>query len=539
MLRLWELNFEISRASSTSLHIQIAKIISQAIELGRLTSGTALPGSRVLANRIQVNRKTVVQAYDALIEEGWLTTQQKRGTFVAPYMPTQHAKDTVNLSLDINKTRAQTRAQITVLQKASDTSAISTKHFTTPNPAVVAFQHKPVSQLLDHQLTNTSEIITLSTGSPDNRLMPFAPISRAMRHALIAYARHRNNHEQNTSGHPVLKEALASMLNIERGLQINPDHICVVPSSQAGIYVVAKQFIQAGDGVVIEQLGNPLARQAFTDCGVRIFDVTHNHEGMDLTHLALLCQQQNIRAVYLAPNHQIPTTVRLSNAKKIQLLKLAELYNFLIIEDDRDSAFYFSNGEAQIAADLYTERAPIASIEATRVILIGGLSQILGDAFSVAYIVADPQIIQSCTAALLTSGGKTDETRQLVIAELLNTGEIKKHHRRSLHAYATRRLLFASLLTEALDGYVTFEMPNLGLAFWLQLHPAIDMMQLNKDLQKENIYLQMGNGYAALRHMHVPALRIGFADLNKEEMQRVIARLKNAFYQQTLNLRRA
>ena len=83
LLRPWDLNIQILRDSTLSIHAQIAKAIIQDIKSGRLISGTALPGSRLLAHKIQVNRKTVIQAYDDLVALGWLHTQNKRGTFVA------------------------------------------------------------------------------------------------------------------------------------------------------------------------------------------------------------------------------------------------------------------------------------------------------------------------------------------------------------------------------------------------------------------------------------------------------------------------
>src|SRR5690606_18178394 len=57
------------------------------IQRGRLLPGTVLPGTRLLAKDLNVNRKTVIQAYDELIAQGWLSTEHKRGTFVAPGIP--------------------------------------------------------------------------------------------------------------------------------------------------------------------------------------------------------------------------------------------------------------------------------------------------------------------------------------------------------------------------------------------------------------------------------------------------------------------
>ena len=83
MLRPWKLEVMIERDSDIAIHSQIANKIIDEIQQGRFEVGMALPGTRELAIKLGVNRKTVVQSYEELIAQGWLTTESKRGTFVA------------------------------------------------------------------------------------------------------------------------------------------------------------------------------------------------------------------------------------------------------------------------------------------------------------------------------------------------------------------------------------------------------------------------------------------------------------------------
>src|SRR5437588_13017006 len=54
----------------------------QAIQEGRLESGTRLPPTRELARRLKVARTTVALAYDRLAGEGLLISRVGAGTFV-------------------------------------------------------------------------------------------------------------------------------------------------------------------------------------------------------------------------------------------------------------------------------------------------------------------------------------------------------------------------------------------------------------------------------------------------------------------------
>ena len=527
MLRLWELNFEISRHSDTSIHLQIAQIISQAIQSGRLASGYALPGSRALSDRIAVNRKTVVQAYDALIAQGWLITEYKRGTFVAPNLLGK--TNVFNKTNLVDKSNVFSKASGAGTKNTFNQSSSNTDFLSKKQPLLKPAVSNNHSQFT-HQNNTLADGFIFSDGLPDSRLMPFMPISRAMRHALITTSRNSQSGWGDARGHHQFRAALAEMLNFERGLNVNTEEICVVRGSQMGIYVAVKQCIHLGDYVVIEQLCNMQARQAFIASGARILEVAHDEDGIDLTHLALLCQQQKIRAVYIAPNHQIPTTVQLSMQKKSQLLKLAQLYDFLIIEDDNDYAFNFNSVPEPSNHNPHAINFPIASLpHHQRVILIGGLSNVLGADFRHGYIVADAHTVQACGEIIASIDQQGDQIAELAMAELLNTGEIKKHIRRCQPIYSERRQLFAALLTEELGDFIHFNLPNSGLAFWLQMHTNRNITQLINDTARHQIQLSMGNTFSALSHLQIPAMRIGFANLNPDEMRLGINKLKNVF----------
>src|SRR5215831_7668209 len=60
--------------------------LRQAVQSGRLTSGTRLPATRTLAADLGIARNTVADAYGQLIAEGWLTARQGSGTRVAEHV---------------------------------------------------------------------------------------------------------------------------------------------------------------------------------------------------------------------------------------------------------------------------------------------------------------------------------------------------------------------------------------------------------------------------------------------------------------------
>ena len=63
---------ELNAESSLPLYVQIANGISRNIQAGILKKGTKLLGSRLMADLLNVHRKTVIAAYDELYAEGWI-----------------------------------------------------------------------------------------------------------------------------------------------------------------------------------------------------------------------------------------------------------------------------------------------------------------------------------------------------------------------------------------------------------------------------------------------------------------------------------
>ncbi len=74
------------------LQRQLYAALRGAILEGRLAPGIRLPGTRGLAESLDVSRTTVALVFDQLRAEGYLRGQQRRGTFVAHVVPDDHLR---------------------------------------------------------------------------------------------------------------------------------------------------------------------------------------------------------------------------------------------------------------------------------------------------------------------------------------------------------------------------------------------------------------------------------------------------------------
>src|SRR5215218_2544307 len=72
----------IDRDAEDSVTRQLVAAFAAAIEDGRLGPGDKLPPTRALAEAAGINHLTAARVYKRLAEEGYVTAQVGRGTFV-------------------------------------------------------------------------------------------------------------------------------------------------------------------------------------------------------------------------------------------------------------------------------------------------------------------------------------------------------------------------------------------------------------------------------------------------------------------------
>ena len=77
------LTYPLTSEDPRPLYEQLAAFLRQDILDGRLPAGSRLPSKRSLSENLGVSTITVESAYNRLIDEGYVTSEPKRGYYVA------------------------------------------------------------------------------------------------------------------------------------------------------------------------------------------------------------------------------------------------------------------------------------------------------------------------------------------------------------------------------------------------------------------------------------------------------------------------
>jgi GntR family transcriptional regulator/MocR family aminotransferase len=456
------------------------------IKDGNLQAGHRLPSTRQMADWLQVHRKTVIQAYDELLAQGWLESRTGSGTFVAKHLPEIHPRSLLNGS---------------------------TKSFNPAHTAGFEFEAMPH---LDRPAICSKHKFHLDDGFPDSRLAPLEELSRAYRSQLLTGNPYVRLGYGETTGALWLRQVLASYLNDTRGLKITPENVLITRGTVMGLYLSCTAFIQPGDNVVVGELNYNGANMNFIQAGANLLKIPVDDNGIVVEELAAICRKKRVRMVYVTSHHFYPTTIALRADRRIELLRLAEQYGFIIFEDDYDYDFHY----------LSKPLLPLASADkAGMVIYCGSFTKTISPAFRVGYVVASENVIRHLAMLRRIVDRQGDILLENAIAELVQNGIIQRYLRKAVRTYKQRRDVFCELLATRLGNYVQFQVPVGGMAVWTHFHPDIDLNIVTQKALAHDLYFSTGfRNDAAMPVLN--ATRLGFASSTPEELECCVEILK-------------
>jgi GntR family transcriptional regulator/MocR family aminotransferase len=290
----------------------------------------------------------------------------------------------------------------------------------------------------------------------------------------------------------------------------------ITRGSQMAIFLAARILLRPGETVVVEALSYSPAWEAFRAAGASVVGAKLDGDGLDVEDLERLCRKYKVRALYLTPHHQFPTTVSLTPQRRLRLLDLAGQFGFAVIEDDYDHEFHFEQQPL----------LPIASYAPRRTVYIGSMSKLLLPCLRIGYVAAAPDVIRLIANETVIIDRQGNVPTELAVAELIQSGELHRHARKALQVYLKRRNAFAQLLRENFGDEVEFKVPAGGLSFWLKFkEPLLDVIE--KDAPKCGVRFLPSRSFAIAPYQQ-RGLRLGYASLSPEEASEAVRRLRRA-----------
>lgn len=272
---------DLSRAEGPK-YLALARALREDIQAGSLAEGAQLPPVRDLAWALKVTPGTVARAYQIATQEGLLQATVGRGTFVAartprlgPVEPTPAERDTRPAAgrLDLRSPDLPDVGQTTLLAEAMRRVA-----------------GKIDTQWLDYPMQSAE-----------------AP----------------------------LRSAVCDWLSTRDLGAVAAEDIVLSHGGQNGVALALACCLRGDRPVVLtEDLCYPGFRYAARLARAEVHGIELDAEGLRPDALEAACRKHDAQVLLLTPEAQNPTTARMSEARRAEIVSIARRYNLQIIEDE-------------------------------------------------------------------------------------------------------------------------------------------------------------------------------------------------------------
>jgi len=422
------------KESNTPFYQQICVQIIQRIQSGLLMDEEQLPSLRTMAEDLNVSLLTVRKAYKWLETKGYVFVQPGKGVYI--------------------------RGKRQVSSKVADP-------YGWQHSLAVNVQRSQYLINRQRRYYDFSQAIVYPRLLPNQFLADeMQKIVQENRMILATYGPVQGDEE--------LRLEITKYLKEYQGLHADPAKLVITSGAQQGIDLIAQTLLKPGDTVLVESPCYGAAIDVFTNKGINIIPIELDEQGIRSDLIEEVCQKKKPVLLYVNPSFHNPTGTLMSGKRRRELVELAEIYNFFIVEDDSFGEIYF---------DQIRLPPPIKSFDQNgHVIYLKGFSKTIAPGIRVAAMLAEGPVFDWIYAVKSFMDIGSPLLIQKAILPILRTERMKNHIEKLRTALQIRRDIAVGILS-SLDGAVQFQVPQGGFNLWLTLSDSINSITL---LQKAN-----------------------------------------------------
>ncbi len=444
---MWDIKFSDDKPIYRSISNHMEKLILNQV----LSPHDPLPSIRELSEKLSINKDTVVSAYRDLESRGYVYKISGKGTFVKEFGEVE-------------------------IEMIEETEQEYTYDFTQ---SIISTDYFPVEEFK----TAFDKVLTRDRGK--------------------AFLYH------DAVGYEPLRKAILQQLR-EAGIDVPLESVMIISGAQQGIDIVSRELLGIHDHVFIENPTYRGAYQYFKTMGIRITGIPYKGNDLDREFLKNELKWNHPKLFYTMPNFQNPTGYSYSEETKRELIELAELHDFYIIEDDYTNDINYGNQVSSLKS--YDT--------ADRVIFIKTFSKILMPGLRVSYLVMPQRLIDALGNIKAMTDLSTSGILQRTLTEFISSDSYHHHIEKINAIFNERIILTKNHLESYMHSDVVCEMPEGGLSFWIKLPPGIDAETLLAEAKKSDLIFSIGPEYYIDRQIKgLSYIRLSIGGIDPEKIE--------------------
>ena len=471
--------FFLDQNSARSLQAQIRETVVASILSNQALPGTEMPSSRRLSRHLGIARMTITLAYQELIAQGYLETQNRRAYLVADSEVVSQI-GVANPNAD-NPNRADWGGFLS--------SALSTRH------------------RIDKPIGWRSFPYPFVYGQMDSGLFNFSAWRDCARQAMGKRDFDDMAGDFAASDDPVLVNYIRTRILPRRGIAADIEEILVTVGAQNALWLAIELLTRKPLCAVCENPGYPDTLQALRWCGADVTTVDIDDNGLPAAGIP-----KGTGAVFVTPSHHAPTGATMSLERRLALLRKAQEENFVIIEDDYEFEMSFLAPPSP-ALKSFDENG--------RVLYVGSFSKALFPGLRLGYLVGPREVIAEARELRSMMLRHPPGHLQRTTAYFLAQGHYDILVRNQRKKFAERRTVMQDALVSTnieIAGASQFG----GSSLWLKGPNGLDASDLAKALSKNGVLIDPGAPFFDGIDAPVEYFRLGYSSIPAEKIPKGI-----------------
>ena len=484
------LTYDLRSRGTSSLYEFLYQSIREDIARGRIPCGTKLPSKRNLAQHLDIGVATVTAAYDQLITEGFVRTEQRRGYFVEdvsefrckPVTPqfrglNNEGEKSIDSESDARDTTTEGVA-------ADAGRRVDGDRETGNNPADAVRVDAPAAETSQaiERARDPEYFVDLKANRTSVSLFPATVWGRYMREALSLPS---DNLLRSIpfNGLPELRRAIASYLRRTRGMDVSPDCIIIGAGSE---YLY---------GRLLQMLG-PTTTFAMENPGYRKFAAISKAFGnpwrpVPIDESGLLVdelEESGADVVHVSPANHFPTGIVMPIKRRLELFEWANrARKRYIIEDDYDSEFRYSG---RLIMPLFADDA------SDKVIYLNAFSKTMVPSLRISYMVLPPKLLARYVDTMSFYSCTVSSFEQYALARFIDEGHLERHINRTRNFYRRQReAVLREIAQSPLAEISHVEERNAGTHFLLYVRTSLTHDQVRQRGVEQGLNISLFNDY--------------------------------------------
>lgn len=434
------------------LYQQVAGEISQGIVAGRYVPGERLAGVRSHAQNRKVSVATVVAAYQALADRGYIEARPRSGFYVRARQPIQVLE-------------AEPAAKATPLR-------------------LVTGQAMAMALI---KAANDPAIVQLGAAVPDSTFLPIQSISRALAQ-VVRTRRVETTGYMMPPGAPELRRQIARRMS-ETGGAVSADDIVITTGCQEALSLALRAMTVPGNVVAVVSPTFYGLLHVMESLGLEALEIpAHPHDGVALDALAFALERWKVAACVVSPNFSNPLGSCMPDEKKRALVHLLEKHRIPLIEDD----VYGDLGFVQQRPSTCKGLEPHADI-----LYCSSFSKTLAPGLRIGWIAATGERRERIEYLKYVTSIASPTVPQLAVADLLGTGRYERYLREVRGRYASAVARMSDAVMKTFPQETRISQPQGGFVLWLELPEGVDSFTLARRALRKGVSIAPGPLFSA------------------------------------------